>query len=308
MAKRAVARKPAPPAPPATFPFKATKPKGAQLAEESELYSTEQVDPVSGRRILQGARAAANTRMHASATARRRRRAREADEAAEDDLDGLGEGIDSEDDPPEEEDIRDEPEDDPEFEIPPPAALPEPAAPPLSPAQVFQRINEQPVLDPPAATRPAPGLNVRSVGIDDADRLWDWVRLDGDRGQSFFGQPLANSLDLHALLAQHTLRERDGTALVRAVYYEGGTRGDVHVGFLALSPIMPTEHVAAVRVYLQPEVRGKLGGLMAALVALALQIVPEYKLVLLTDDQAQMRLYRQVLAPLGFAEHAVFVR
>lgn len=302
MAKRAVARKP-----PAAFPFKVTKPKGAQLAEETELYSTEQVDPVSGRRILQGARAAANTRMHASATARRRRRAREADEAAEDDLDGLGEGIDAEDDEPEEEDIRDEPEDDPEFEIPPPAAVPEPAA-PLSPAQVFQRINEQPVLDPPPATRPAPGLNVRSVGIDDADRLWDWVRMDGDRGQSFFGQVIANSLDLHALLAQHTLRERDGTALVRAIYYEGGTRGDVHIGFLALSPIMLAEQVAALHVYLQPEVRSRLAVLTAPLVALALQLLPAYKLVLLTDDQAQMRLYRQVLAPLGFAEHAVFVR
>lgn len=275
-----------------TFPFKASMPTGGALPEEDALYTQDVlVDPKTGRRFPQEAVRAARERMHASVRGRRDRLT----------LDDSAETQETTDQPAGV--LGAPPSLTPEFDV-------------HVEREVERRIAERqkqtastmtPTRPPPAAEA-APGVAVRSVTIEDVDRLWDWVRADGDNGAAFLSRPMQTSMDLHGVMETLLTAESAGTALIRAIYYEGAADGDQHLGFAALAPILPVEQVAVMHIYLRPEVRGQLAQLTGPLIQLASSLLPTYTLAVLSADAAWARLHRQVLAPLGFVEQVLFVR
>lgn len=148
-----------------------------------------------------------------------------------------------------------------------------------------------------------PDLQARIVVQEDTDRLWDWIRADKDYGQAFLGQRFSTSLALHTFMAQLIRVEAQGLAIIRAIHY-----GPHHLGFAMLAPILAAERTALLHVYLQAEVRAQLAQFIAPLVDMAQQIAPGVHLAVVSADAAWARLHRQILAPLGFTEHVMFIR
>lgn len=178
-------------------------------------------------------------------------------------------------------------------------------------AQLRETMSKMQAGNPTAAPSPAPAaapafLDARLVMIEDADRLWDWVRADAHSGHAFFGLTFATSMALHSTIRSMQQAEANGVGMLRAIH----TNHTVpqHIGFVMLAPIMADERLALAHVYLRADLRGRLQQLLPALLQLAAQEMPNFKIGVLPADLTQQRLYRALLAPLGFTEHTVFVR
>lgn len=147
------------------------------------------------------------------------------------------------------------------------------------------------------------GLLAMPLRIADVDRLWDWLRADGDQGVTFLGMPITTSPMLHehlSFLAKDA--EAQSVALIRALYWQG-----THFGFAMLAPILADEATALMHIYLMKDARGSLHAILPALVALAQQAAPGKHLAVASLDKAWAKLHRQLLTPLGFVEHTMFV-
>lgn len=156
----------------------------------------------------------------------------------------------------------------------------------------------------PAPTpTPTPVLSLRAATVDDLDRLWDWVRADGDHGASFFSKPMPSSVALHTFVSALGQAEVQGLAAIRSVVFE-----ENHLGFAMLLPILASERTAMMHIYLRADVRGHLAQLVPTLVDLAAQTVPGYALAVISHDATLARMHRALFAPLGFAEHTMFLR
>lgn len=161
---------------------------------------------------------------------------------------------------------------------------------------------------PPPVTRheqapDTPTLHLRSIAPTDVDRLWDWIRADGDGGTTFFGRTFDHGMELYHFCSGLGTAEAKGIAYARTIAY-GGT----HLGFLVLSPIISTDRVAILHTYLGPHARANAEALIPMLVQLAESIVPGFKLAVPCPSDEWRKFYTRVLTPLGFAPHTLFVR
>lgn len=149
----------------------------------------------------------------------------------------------------------------------------------------------------------APALTLRNVAIEDTDNLWDWVRSEADRGAAFFAKPITNSMELHEMMKGLLEQERQGTGAVRSIFW-----GEEHLGMLMLVPILSTERVAIMHVFLSPGARKSIISLLTPLVSLAIQLVPGFHVGLMALSKAQHDLYAAQLGPHGFKAHTLFIR
>lgn len=146
------------------------------------------------------------------------------------------------------------------------------------------------------------GVHCHKVSHEDIDRLWDWIRSDKDYGQAFLGSQFRTSLALHTFMQQMQVAEANSIALIRTIqYYEH------HIGFAMLAPILAEERTALMHIYLQPAVRNQLAQWVKPLVEIARKAAPGVHLAVASPNEAYARLHRQVLKPLGFREHVMFV-
>lgn len=274
-----------------------------QIGDTDDPYS-HGADVKAGRRITSEAVAAASQRMNASAP--QKRRAPEP-EPADDELDELGEGDDEIDTTIF--DKRDHKRADNEIEHEIRAEVER---------RVHQRMADfnamlggagpQPAPALAQAAQQAPILQYAPTADADIDRLWDWIRRDTDKGALFFGQAPTTSANLHRVMVALVQMEAVGAAVMRAVYYVDPST-TVHIGFLMVAPILTDDKLAVAHIYLCPEWRSRLPPLMHNFVEMAQKwLSPGTKLALLPGDAASDHLYKQVLTPLGFVAHTLYVR
>lgn len=208
--------------------------------------------------------------------------------------------------------------DDKEFEPPQPPApqsrvrAPKPLAPVIPQVQApatwtpfAMPTPPQPQHDPRRVTSATmPDLEARVLAAEDVDRLWDWIRGDEDGGQHFLGMQFPTSLALHAVIRQISGEsERAGLSILRSLFWR-----QQHFGFLMLAPILARERTALCHIYLRHDARGGLAQLVHPLVSIAEQLAPNIHLAVYSPDESWERLHKQVLAPLGFSKHAMFIR
>lgn len=160
----------------------------------------------------------------------------------------------------------------------------------------------------PPAARPAPGtqpiLALARIEPEHVDRLWDWIREDGDLGATFLGSEFTTSVRLHAFMRGLVDAEAQGLAVARAITY-----GDQHLGFLMLSPILTVERMAILHCYLSPgTVRERGGEMLPFFVEIGTRMVPGFKLAIPSPSAEWAEFHQKVLGPLGFAPHTMFVR
>ena len=149
-----------------------------------------------------------------------------------------------------------------------------------------------PESDPSLAT-----ISVRPVVDGDIDRLWDWVRADDDRGQTFLGFQPATARELYGMFASRFSGSPDTAAW--AIDEQG-----IHQGFVLFNPITPQPLSATVHLYLSVAVRGRFLKIVQQLLGLLDAQYPLLSLVVVTPDHARARLYRKV----GFAMSYVLTR
>lgn len=155
----------------------------------------------------------------------------------------------------------------------------------------------------------APGLELSTLGDKDTDRLWDWIRQDGDLGVSFLGAPFPHYMALHAVIeGLRSAEVQSGSAMLRALVYVDEAQHAEHIGFLLFAPIFSAEKLALVHIYLSPRWRGQLAAITPAILPWAEHLLPGYKLAIYSATEALARLHRQILTPLGFTAHLMFVR
>lgn len=145
------------------------------------------------------------------------------------------------------------------------------------------------------------GLSLAPVSIEAIDQLWDWLRQDADRGAGFFLQPPANSVQLHSMMA--TLTSEGQAGVVRAIHYYDKIATH-HLGFVMLAPVLMTEGIAVLHVYLRKDVRPRLLDVSLDLMDDIAALVPGLQLAVYGSDVA----WEPVLAKLGFTKHTMFVR
>lgn len=145
----------------------------------------------------------------------------------------------------------------------------------------------------------APALALRPATVEDVDRLWDWIRQDGDLGKAFLGIECRTSLTLHETMQQFVLAQQQGTALLFALE-DGGH----HQGFVIVNPLDLSDQVGRLHLYLAPAVRGTLAALLPKLLAVADREYPDLSLIIAVEDEAAARLYR----PFGFTTQYVLTR
>lgn len=184
--------------------------------------------------------------------------------------------------------------------VPPPAATTHPISPfPMTAAPPRAAA----VPDGAVFADSVEGLRGAHITAEDIDRLWDWLRSDKDYGFAFVGRTFNTSLALHVFMTQMSQAETQGVALIRALHYH-----EHHLGFAMLAPILAQERTALMHVYLQPAVRGQLAQFIRPLVEIAQKTAPGVHLAVPSmGDDAYTRLHRQLLKPLGFQEHVMFI-
>ena len=159
------------------------------------------------------------------------------------------------------------------------------------------------IVEPDLASDPLPeskseaALSVRPVTDPDVDRLWDWVRMDKDRGLAFLGLEPKTAREVYGYFAEHFT---DNPASAAFAVDEG----DLHIGFVLLQHIHPETMRALLHVYLSPLAQGRLLELSPILLGICDTRYPKLSLVIVTADEARMRLYRRV----GFKVSYVFER
>lgn len=154
------------------------------------------------------------------------------------------------------------------------------------------------------------GLYVTKVTIKCVDRLWDWIRSDGDHGKSFLGAPITTSLALHQYIQYVAKAEEQAQSCIRSIFWYGnGAEPDAnHLGFVMLSPILAEERTALMHVYLKKDARNTLGKMIGPLVDMAEAFAPGMHLAVYSRDEAWARLHKRLLEPLGFTSRIMFIR
>lgn len=147
-----------------------------------------------------------------------------------------------------------------------------------------------------AQAAPVDELTLAPVSDEDIDRLWDWLRSPADEGQAFLHLTFTTSRQLAQVIA--AMQQQ---AFLEAIYF-----GAHHIGFLAVVPRV--ENTGVFHLYLEPRVRGQIAALTKELLPLVEQRFPGLQLAVYSASEAWARLHRQVLGPLGFREHTLFVR
>lgn len=156
---------------------------------------------------------------------------------------------------------------------------------------------------------PKAGLILVGITIEDTDRLWDWIREDAGNAGPFFGKRLRHSQQLHDVMRGLVISEREGTGLARSIHYRSNSADQTeHLGLLALVPILSTEQIALLHIYLRPDMRASLDRIVPWAVEEAGEILPAHHLGVWAQNDAQRKLYKGLLSPLKFAEHTLFVR
>lgn len=186
---------------------------------------------------------------------------------------------------------------------------PKQPAPAPHPSQAFMPAQTSAVLQPRSELPPgtfkhdATGLMIRMPTVADIDRLWDWIRADADKGQTFLGRQLSSSIELHTLVNAIHQAEGRGLALIRAVAYQAE-----HFGFAMLAPILADEKTALMHIYLAQPLRGQLHTLVGPLVELAAVVQPSTTFAVYSADATWATLHRRLLVPLGFTEQVLFTK
>ena len=150
---------------------------------------------------------------------------------------------------------------------------------------------ELPPLDPAdLADALGNSLESRAVTEADVDRLWDWIRADGDKGKAFLGATCSTSAQLRAALTAFGphLFALDDMAL----------EGERHIGLVAVQ--MFDGDKAGVHLYLTQAARGDGRRLIPQLMTMAHAAFPGKVFVIITGDAAAARLYRAVGFSMGF--------
>lgn len=171
------------------------------------------------------------------------------------------------------------------------------------------RVGEKallPIMGAPASAS-VPQLELRRVCIEDTDRVWDWIRHDGDQGRSIFGVPVATSIALHHIVQSLHDGEHEQASFVRSLYYLAPDADPQHLGFVLAAPVFSADRMALLHVYLSPETRGHLAQLTPAYLALVRQALPGYALAVYAPAGPLARLHQQLLTPLGFTVHSMCV-
>ena len=149
--------------------------------------------------------------------------------------------------------------------------------------------------DTETPVEPSP-YTARVITDADVDRLWDWVRKDEDRGHEFLGIHPETSKALYDYFAAMSAKENaDAVAIVE---------GETHIGFVTFNPIDRIARSACVHIYLDQAKRGEALTLLPQLLRLFDEQFPHYAMVILTAQEAAMRLYRQ----LGFEVKYLLMR
>lgn len=131
--------------------------------------------------------------------------------------------------------------------------------------------------DAPAPASAPARLSWRVPTDEDVDRLWDWIRLDGPAQLQQFG--VRTSVDLHAKMRSLTQLDAQGSAVSRALVWDGE-----HVGQGTVFPIV--EAVGLVHLYLDPGVRGRGFAIAKAGVQMLKQEQPALRLSVTTTRKA----------------------
>lgn len=140
--------------------------------------------------------------------------------------------------------------------------------------------------DPPPEPKPEATLSVRQVTDPDVDRLWDWVRMDEDRGLAFLGFQPKTAREVYGHFA---LRFTDNPAAAAFAIDEQ----DLHIGFVLFEHIHPETMRALLHLYLSPLAQGRLLELAPVLLRMCDARYPKLSLIVVTPDEARMRLYRR---------------
>jgi hypothetical protein len=73
-------------------------------------------------------------------------------------------------------------------------------------------------------------------------------------------------------------------------------------------PILSTERVALMHLYLRPEARGMLLKFLPWILGEAMALLPGYHLGVFSSRDTHRVAMRKLLGPLGFGEHTLFMR
>jgi len=169
------------------------------------------------------------------------------------------------------------------------------------------------IFGPPAvaaapSTALTPGLHLLTPTQEDTDRLWDWIRADADRGEVFFGKLMKTSQELHDLMRDLVvLHEPQMTALARSIWFIDGRGVRHHIGTTIFAPILSTERVALVHLFLRKDVRGNLANFIRPILDAGRGLVPGYHLAFFAMEPGMLAFGQQTLVPLGFKAFTMFV-
>lgn len=166
------------------------------------------------------------------------------------------------------------------------------------------RMQAQAQVQPVQQTQPASVAGVRilahHVTPADADRMWDWVRQDQDRGAVFFGTPMLSGLHVHEQMAAYVKADRKGAAIIRAMYVN-----DQPIGLAILHPIDPEQRVAVAHLYLRPDLRGNLPQLLPLLLDEAEAHLPDGIRIAVYENRPALA---ALLSSHGFVPHTLLIR
>lgn len=177
-----------------------------------------------------------------------------------------------------------------------------------------QMANAGAVAQTEPAPSPAAFLVAHPVSDADVDRLWDWLRMDPDSAHAFFNRMPQTSVELRRMISALRAGEENGIGMIRSLYFERtglATKNDpsaVHFGFAMVAPMFTEERLALLHLYLERRWRGELASMIPDLLNLAATELPNFKLAIVPNGQSQLRLYGQLLPPLGFTTNTIFVR
>lgn len=148
----------------------------------------------------------------------------------------------------------------------------------------------------------APRHEPRAVSVEDQDRLWDWIRAERLPNGDFFGVPCRTTKELHGLVSQALAAEHQGTAFLRALYYNGS-----HYGFLLLMPISLPDHVASLHIFVVPQARGHFHLLFPQILTWAQAVAPGCSLAIAAPTSRQEP-FARMFEQYGFVARTILVR
>jgi hypothetical protein len=129
-------------------------------------------------------------------------------------------------------------------------------------------------------------ISTREVTEADVDRLWDWIRTDEDKGARFLGSACATSAHMRQRL---TVYLQMGTLVA---VDDAASGVPMHIGFASVHPT--SELTAAVHLYLQPAIRGRLTQVGPPLLREAQEAAAGKTLMVVVDTAVEARAYQHL--------------